>query len=27
MHEEVKRRLNAGNACYQLVQNLLSSSG
>jgi hypothetical protein len=23
--EEIKRRLNSGNACYHLVQNLLSS--
>jgi hypothetical protein len=23
---EIKRRLNSGNACYRLVQNLLSSS-
>jgi hypothetical protein len=23
--EEVKRRLNSGNACYHLVENLLSS--
>ena len=26
IHEEIKRRLNSGNACYHLVQNLLSSS-
>jgi hypothetical protein len=25
IQEEIKRRLNAGNACYHLVQNLLSS--
>jgi hypothetical protein len=25
MHEEIKSRLNSGNACYHLVQNLLSS--
>jgi hypothetical protein len=25
IHEEMKRRLNSGNACYQSVQNLLSS--
>jgi hypothetical protein len=25
MHEEIKSRLNSGNACYQSVQNLLSS--
>jgi hypothetical protein len=25
IHEEIKRRLNSGNACYHLVQNLLSS--
>jgi hypothetical protein len=24
--EEIKRRLNSGNACYHLVQNLLSSN-
>jgi len=24
--EEIKRRLNSGNACYHSVQNLLSSS-
>jgi hypothetical protein len=24
MHEEIKSRLNSGNACYRLVQNLLS---
>jgi hypothetical protein len=24
-HEEIKRRLNSGNACYHSVQNLLSS--
>jgi hypothetical protein len=24
MHEEITRRLNSGNACYHLVQNLLS---
>jgi hypothetical protein len=23
--EEIKRRLNSGNACYQTVQNILSS--
>jgi hypothetical protein len=26
MHEEIKSRLNSGNACYHSVQNLLSSS-
>jgi hypothetical protein len=26
MHEEIKSRLNSGNACYHWVQNLLSSS-
>jgi hypothetical protein len=26
IQEENKRRLKSGNACYQLVQNLLSSS-
>jgi len=26
IQEEIKSRLNSGNACYQLVQNLLSSS-
>ena len=26
IQEEIKRRLKAGNACYHLVQNLLSSS-
>jgi hypothetical protein len=26
IHEEVKSRLKSGNACYHLVQNLLSSS-
>jgi hypothetical protein len=26
IQEEIKRRLNSGNACYHLVQNLLSSS-
>jgi hypothetical protein len=26
IQEEIKRRLNFGNACYHLVQNLLSSS-
>jgi hypothetical protein len=25
VHEEIKRRLNSGNACYHSVQNLLSS--
>jgi hypothetical protein len=25
IHEEIKRRLNFGNACYHSVQNLLSS--
>jgi hypothetical protein len=25
IHEEIKRRLNPGNACYHLAQNLLSS--
>ena len=25
-HEEIKSRLQSGNACYHLVQNLLSSS-
>jgi sorting nexin-29 len=25
MHEEIKSRLNSGNACYHLVQSLLSS--
>jgi hypothetical protein len=25
MHEEIKSRLNSGNACYNLVQSLLSS--
>jgi hypothetical protein len=25
IHEEIKGRLNSGNACYHLVQNLLSS--
>jgi hypothetical protein len=25
MHEEIKNRLNSGNACYLLVQSLLSS--
>jgi hypothetical protein len=25
IHEEIKRRLNSGNACYHSVQNLLSS--
>jgi hypothetical protein len=25
MHEEIKSRLNSGNACYHLVQNLLCS--
>jgi hypothetical protein len=25
MHEEIKSRLNSGNACYHLVQILLSS--
>jgi hypothetical protein len=24
-HEEIKRRLSSGNACYHSVQNLLSS--
>jgi hypothetical protein len=26
IHEEIKRRLKSGNACYHSVQNLLSSS-
>ena len=26
IHEEIKSRLKSGNACYHLVQNLLSSS-
>jgi len=26
IQEEIKSRLNSGNACYRLVQNLLSSS-
>jgi len=26
IHEEIKCRLLSGNACYYLVQNLLSSS-
>jgi hypothetical protein len=25
IQEEIKRRLNSGNACYHLVQNLVSS--
>jgi archaellum component FlaC len=25
IHDEIKSRLNSGNACYYLVQNLLSS--
>jgi hypothetical protein len=25
IQEEIKRRLNSGNACYHLVQNILSS--
>jgi hypothetical protein len=25
IEEKIKRRLNSGNACYHLVQNLLSS--
>jgi hypothetical protein len=25
IHDEIKRRLNSGNACYYSVQNLLSS--
>jgi hypothetical protein len=25
IHDEIKSRLNLGNACYYLVQNLLSS--
>jgi hypothetical protein len=25
IQEEIKRRLNSGNACYHLIQNLLSS--
>jgi hypothetical protein len=25
IHEETRRRLNSGNACYHAVQNLLSS--
>jgi hypothetical protein len=25
IQDEIKRRLNSGNACYQLVQKLLSS--
>jgi hypothetical protein len=24
IHDEIKRRLNSGNACYNSVQNLLS---
>jgi hypothetical protein len=24
IHEEIKRRLNSGSACYNAVQNLLS---
>jgi hypothetical protein len=26
IHEEIKRRLNSGNACYHSVQNLLSGA-
>jgi hypothetical protein len=26
MHKEIKSRLNSGNACYHLVQSLLSSN-
>jgi hypothetical protein len=26
IHDEIKSRLNSGNACYHSVQNLLSSS-
>jgi hypothetical protein len=26
IHEEIKSRLKSGNACFQLAQNLLSSS-
>jgi hypothetical protein len=26
IHDEIKNRLNSGNACYHSVQNLLSSS-
>jgi hypothetical protein len=26
VHEEIKSRLKSGNACYQSVQNLLSST-
>jgi hypothetical protein len=26
IHEEIRSRLNSGNACYHAVQNLLSSS-
>jgi hypothetical protein len=26
MQEEIKSRLNSGNACYRSVQNILSSS-
>jgi hypothetical protein len=25
MHEQIKRRINSGNACYHTVQSLLSS--
>jgi hypothetical protein len=25
IHEEIRRRLNSGNACYFSVQNILSS--
>jgi hypothetical protein len=25
IHDEIKRRLNSGDACYRSVQNLLSS--
>jgi hypothetical protein len=25
IHEEIRNRLNSGNACYRAVQNLLSS--
>jgi hypothetical protein len=26
IQEEIKRKLNSGNACYHSVQNILSSS-
>jgi len=26
IHQEIKSRLNTGNACYQSVQNILSAS-